>query len=404
MSASPTSSDSFSREFLKVDNGGRVIAACTVILIITTILFPLRLYARSLTSAPRAWDDHVLIPSYVFLLGLIASVYAEVTQAGLGRHTVAVMTEDPNMVSKYLQLLYILDWFYVPSNMLSRISVVFLYLRIFTDRWARAACWAVMGFLVANCLATIIAAQLECTPLAYIWDKTIGGGKCFDQLLWYQLSNFPNIAGDVMIAMLPIRTVWGLRASTARKAGIATVCLAGSIGLVASCVRTSVFYTQAGTILNDPTFCDEAFSWTVVECGMYFSAACLIGMRPLFARLPTFVKVHLLHVSDDIEGGSKFGHLTPERLHSEPHHYKSEYASMQDGEDTRTDLQHQGPEGVVMVPLPGEHAHKSLVGGVSNRSEIRVETNIVVRSDLDQSYIDGNTDYVVPIHANQTNT
>lgn len=139
------------------------------------------------------------------------------------------MMENPKMINKYLLLLYLLDWFYVPSNMLSRISVILLYLRIFTDRWARAACWAVMGFLIANCLATIIAAQLECTPLAYTWDRSIEGGKCFNQLLWYKLSNFPNIAGDVMIAILPIKTVWGLKASTARKAGIATVCLTGSM-------------------------------------------------------------------------------------------------------------------------------------------------------------------------------
>lgn len=151
--------------------------------------------------------------------------------------------EDPSMITKYLQLLYALDWFYVPSNMLSRISVIFLYLRIFTDKWARAACWFVMAFLVANCVATIIAAQLECTPLAYTWDKSIVGGSCFNQVLWYQVTNFPNIAGDVMIALLPVRTVWGLKASTARKAGIAAVCLLGSMcvssswlsGPVASC-------------------------------------------------------------------------------------------------------------------------------------------------------------------------
>lgn len=72
MSASPPS---FPPGYLEENNGGRVYAACTIILIVTTVLFPLRLYARSLTSAKRGWDDHVLIPSYVFLLGLIASVY-----------------------------------------------------------------------------------------------------------------------------------------------------------------------------------------------------------------------------------------------------------------------------------------------------------------------------------------
>lgn len=133
------------------------------------------------------------------------------------------------MITRYLKLLYVLDWFYVPSNMLSRVSVVFLYLRILTGRRARAACWSVVAFLVANCAATVVAAQLECAPLAFVWDKAVPGGRCFDQILWYQVTNLPNIAGDVMIALLPVRTVWGLKASTARKTGIAAVCLTGSM-------------------------------------------------------------------------------------------------------------------------------------------------------------------------------
>lgn len=95
------------------------------------------------------------------------------------------MMEDPSgsTISKYLKLLYIMTWFYVPSNALSRVSVVCMYLRIFTDRWARAACWTVMAFLVANAVGVVIASQLECTPLAYAWDRSIAGGTCFDQIL-----------------------------------------------------------------------------------------------------------------------------------------------------------------------------------------------------------------------------
>lgn len=248
--------DQYPPGYLEVDHGSRVLASCTTILVVTTILFPLRFYARGLAPGQRAWDDHLLFPSYILLLGLIASVYgtsfsaiyrpegdnqwiltvqrfvpAEVVQAGLGRHLAAVMLEDPSggMVSKYLKLLYILDWFYVPSNMLSRVSVVCMYLRIFTDKCARAACWIVIAFLVANCVATIIAAQLECTPIAYTWDRTIPGGTCYNQMAWYQISNVPNILGDIMIAGLPIRTVWRLKASATRRAGIAAVCLTGSM-------------------------------------------------------------------------------------------------------------------------------------------------------------------------------
>lgn len=68
---------SFPPGYLKENNGPRAIAACTVILVITTILFPMRFYSRSLTPGQRAWDDHLLIPAYMFLLGLIACVYGQ---------------------------------------------------------------------------------------------------------------------------------------------------------------------------------------------------------------------------------------------------------------------------------------------------------------------------------------
>ena len=140
--------------------------------------------------------------------------------------------DNPEKIVLNLRILYIFDWFYVPSNMLSRVAVVLLYLRVFTSKTACACCWAVIGFLMGNCVATIIAAQLECTPLAFTWDKTIEGSRCFDQLLWYKLTNFPNVAADIAIMLLPIRTVWTLKASTARKTGIAVVCLTGSMPVI----------------------------------------------------------------------------------------------------------------------------------------------------------------------------
>ncbi|KAI1475335.1 hypothetical protein K445DRAFT_314477 [Daldinia sp. EC12] len=379
MAAPPPSPDQFPPGYLEEDHGGRVIAAVTTILVVTTVLFGLRLWARSLTTAQRGWDDHVLIPAYIFLLALLGSLYAEVIQAGLGRHTVAVVMEDPNKVTKYLLLLYLLDWFYVPSNMLSRVSVVILYLRIFTDKWARAACWAVMGFLIANCLATIIAAQLECTPLAFTWDKSIPGGKCFNQILWYQLTNFPNILGDLMIMILPIRTVWGLKASVARKAGIATVCLTGSIGMIASCVRTSVFYMQGDVILNDPTFADEAFSWTAIECGMYFSAACLIGLRPLLSRLPHFIKLRVLNASDN--AGGTYAHQTDKlRL---GRYYNSHYASIVGDDEAALRSRSEIPLRPTMQPA---HLARDPFAKDLSNSEIRVETNIEIRREFDRSY------------------
>ena len=162
---------------------------------------------------------------------VVATDFRKVTVSltGVGRHVQAVVAEDPQKLVTWAKLIYILDWFYVPSNMLSRLSIVLLYLRIFTNKTARFFCWVVFTFLILNCITTVIAAQLECLPLAYTWDKTIKGGRCFNQMLWYKLTNFPNVIADVAIFLLPVQTIWTLKASTARRAGIALVCLTGSV-------------------------------------------------------------------------------------------------------------------------------------------------------------------------------
>ncbi|RAL13171.1 uncharacterized protein BO97DRAFT_388960 [Aspergillus homomorphus CBS 101889] len=222
-------SSSYPAGWLEVDHGSRVMAAVSFILVFTTILLALRLYARSLTSASRGWDEFLLVPSYLCLLGLLVCLYLDVIKGGLGRHGAAVEQEDPQKLMTFLELLYVLDWFYVPSNAMSRISVVALYLRFFTQPLYRAACWGVIAFLLGNMIATIIAAQVECFPLQFTWDKTIRGGHCFNLILWYKLTNLPTVISDVMVMALPVPTVWGLQASFSCKAGIATVFLTGSM-------------------------------------------------------------------------------------------------------------------------------------------------------------------------------
>ncbi|KAI0191908.1 hypothetical protein F4808DRAFT_443422 [Astrocystis sublimbata] len=289
--SSPPLPSQFPPGYLEIDNGKNVIVANSIILVLTTVLFALRLIARTLTPAKRGWDDHLLIPAYVLFLGSVGIIFAEVTQAGVGRHAASLGAEQ---LTQYSFLLYLLFWFYVPSSMFSRLSVVALYLRIFVDKRARVACWGVVLLLVGIGVGNVVTAQVACTPLEYTWDKSIPNGKCVNELLWYQVTAGFNLGADVLILLLPIKTVSKLQTSLAQKIGIAVVCLAGSIGLIASSVRLSVFLGEGELLEHDPTFDDQAFSWTTVECGFYLSAACLVGSRPLLTRAPQRMK-DILH-------------------------------------------------------------------------------------------------------------
>ncbi|KAJ8132035.1 hypothetical protein O1611_g1584 [Lasiodiplodia mahajangana] len=194
------------------------------------------------------------------------------------------------------------------------------------------------------------------------------GGTCFDQWLWYEVSSFLNIVGDVLVLVLPIRTVWALKASTARKAGIAAVFFTGSIGIIASSVRASVLYHTADRTY-DATFTEAPFSWTAIECGFYFSAACLVALRPLFAYLPRFIKDRVLPLAEKTEGIKEQGadELRLNRC------YEDSYATAEDGE-----VMNHVPYG--STASTAEHSPKHHIVN-PGQNEIHVETNIRVTRD-----------------------
>lgn len=241
-----TSAKDYPPGYLEADNSKQLYVATTICLTLCTLLLCLRLWARSLTRAERGWDDFFLIPSYVLFVGVCILMYGRcrgiehlnvapvnddlvaIPRAGIGRHQAAVLAEDPHKIEIWNQCVYILDWFYVPSNMLSRISVVLLYLRIFTSRAARYFCWGVIIFLVGNCVAFLITLNLQCIPFEFTWNKEIEG-RCFNVPLWWEISNIPNVVADIAILLLPIQTIFNLRAIMIKKLSLWFVCLTGSV-------------------------------------------------------------------------------------------------------------------------------------------------------------------------------
>lgn len=64
-----------SASYLAEDISGQLLAATTVILVITTALVALRFYARSLTNASAGWDDLLLPPSWILVVGACTTGY-----------------------------------------------------------------------------------------------------------------------------------------------------------------------------------------------------------------------------------------------------------------------------------------------------------------------------------------
>ena len=179
------------------------------------------------TVHPRFQYDNINGP--LPLTDVLRLNIAMVNDAGVGRHLTAVLIEDPRRLVNWFKSIYALEWLFFTSVALPKISILCLYLRIFTTRGARITCYVMIGVIVANWIAFVFAATFQCTPVAYQWDKKIPGGRCFDISAFYKSSSVPNIATDLVVLILPIPTVLALKASMIRKLGLMFVFLTGSV-------------------------------------------------------------------------------------------------------------------------------------------------------------------------------
>ena len=125
--------------------------------------------------------------------------------------------------------IFVLQIVYVFAFSFSKLSIVAMYLRIFTTKKTRMICWGLIVFLVANCISYVIAAILICRPVSAFWDRSIVTAKCYDYQAFDRSIPGPNVVSDLIMLVLPLPTIWGLNASVTKRLGIAFTLLTGSV-------------------------------------------------------------------------------------------------------------------------------------------------------------------------------
>jgi hypothetical protein len=111
-------------------------------------------------------------------------------------------------------------------------SILFLYSRLIPGpgfRGFRIGCFLVGILVFSWWLASIVALVLQCTPVRYLWDKTISTGKCSGLYERGLAITILNMIFDVVILILPIPIVWQLSLEWAKKIGLASIFLLGGL-------------------------------------------------------------------------------------------------------------------------------------------------------------------------------
>ncbi|KAI4182442.1 MAG: hypothetical protein L6R41_005980 [Letrouitia leprolyta] len=254
-----------------------VLATVIVFAILAIASVTLRFWARKIAAAHFGWDDWFIAAGLLFALASDAVILAGVCW-GIGRHTFMV-----DQVTLGLKSFIATHWMYIGCSILVRLSILALYIRLFSSiRTFFIVTHVTAWIVIVSELAFAFIYTFSCRPVAYFWDPTIRGGHCLDKIrIMAAFAGIDAMTG-VWVLLLPIPIILQLQTDKKRKFGLIVLFALGAFVCVTAIIRMP-FLLQL-----DPDDLDWSTGpldiWSIVEFNMAIVSVCLPTMTPLFKR------------------------------------------------------------------------------------------------------------------------
>ncbi|KAF2686747.1 hypothetical protein K458DRAFT_476511, partial [Lentithecium fluviatile CBS 122367] len=261
-----------------------IYSLCITLVTISTLSVGLRLYTRTRILKIVGSDDFAIVVAQILAIAVSIATILE-AKWGLGRHTQFVSEES---MIRQLRCLYSVVLIYNPAQIITKISFLIHYRRLFPGPRTQQVCFWLLIFIVFWGVVQEFILAFGCIPLSLIIPSMTG--KCLYTLpIWYTTSSM-NIVTDFAIFIVPIPSVLELQMQTRKK-----VLLCGLFGLgflqvtcIISVIRLFTLYHSVKT--TDPSWDNAPTAyWTIIELNCGILCACLPTLRPLLAKsLPRF--------------------------------------------------------------------------------------------------------------------
>jgi hypothetical protein len=114
------------------------------------------------------------------------------------------------------------------STLFIKASILVFYLRFSFSRYLRSTIYFMLVVIIGYSLAGGFGFLYLCSPIAMLWDFTIGG-TCVDIGMWYLVCAGLNVATDFIILLLPIWILWPMKVSLSQRLAVLAVLMAGGL-------------------------------------------------------------------------------------------------------------------------------------------------------------------------------
>lgn len=271
--------------------GYETLGAAVAFIPILTAAVGLRMYCRHLSRSGWEADDYLVLLSYICQIGASIIGICGVKLAGAGHQLAAL---SPETITAFFKWILVSTFWYFLTTGIPKLAILSFYLRIFTTRTFRIIIYTLMAIVLLTLITTAVVSLNLCHPFAFNWDRTIPGGHCVNEVVFFEWASFPNVVTDVFMLFLPMPTVWSLHAPRNMKISLTIMFLLGSLGLIASIVRFASFFNGdavgdgSGSVQQKLQATVALAIWTMVEPDIYLLAACFITYHPLVTKIQSF--------------------------------------------------------------------------------------------------------------------
>ncbi|PYH89848.1 hypothetical protein BO71DRAFT_487608 [Aspergillus ellipticus CBS 707.79] len=247
-------------------------------LCLATVVVALRLYARLHMLRKPGWDDLLIALSLITDFFFFAFLVVEI-KYGLAKNQDEL---QPNELEKQLKALYITIPLYNLCLTLTKLSLIFLYRRLFPPKGYQVLLMVALAVVLVTGMWMVFSAILFCIPVRAFWDTSIPH-TCLSQSVVWGLNAALQITTDLALVIIPLPILARLRLPKRQKAALIFIFALGFFVCATSIVRL----TTIVKLIHTTNFTEGnglAATWSFIESNTAIICACLPPLRPLIIR------------------------------------------------------------------------------------------------------------------------
>ncbi len=212
-----------------------IIAGNLIPEIFASLFFFARVYARAYLI--RCWgkDDTFLAVSWLgsFILCFLSCLS---TRYGTGHHIwdIPLLPHRYSIPGLKIGLGGLL--LYQSITALTKVSICFLYLRIFTDRITKYVIYFTIAFVALYTIPTLIFSIFQCHPVSAHWD-VLHPDRCLNPTPAFYASGICNVLTDIWLIVIVVPRIWNLQMAIRQKIALFIIITLSWLVIIAALVR-----------------------------------------------------------------------------------------------------------------------------------------------------------------------